>query len=48
VISIIIAAGHKVAAVAVMRPEEAMSANTEEQLSQICRIMQYRMAEKVE
>jgi bifunctional UDP-N-acetylglucosamine pyrophosphorylase/glucosamine-1-phosphate N-acetyltransferase len=48
VISIIIAAGHKVAAVAVMRPEEAMSANTEEQLSQICRIMQYRIAEKVE
>ena len=46
-ISIIIAAGHKVAAVAAMRPEEAISANTEAQLSEISRIMQCRMAENV-
>jgi len=46
-ISIIIAAGHKVSAVAAMRPEEAMSANTKEQLSEISRIMQCRVAENV-
>jgi bifunctional UDP-N-acetylglucosamine pyrophosphorylase/glucosamine-1-phosphate N-acetyltransferase len=46
-ISIIIAAGHKVAAVAAMRPEEAISVNTEAQLSEISRIMQCRMAENV-
>jgi len=44
-ISIIIAAGHKVAAVAAMRPEEAMSVNTEAQLGEINRIMQCRIAE---
>jgi bifunctional UDP-N-acetylglucosamine pyrophosphorylase/glucosamine-1-phosphate N-acetyltransferase len=46
-ISIIIAAGHKVAAVAAMRPEEAVSVNTEAQLRQINRIMQCRLAENV-
>lgn len=46
-ISIIIAAGHKVAALAAMRPEEAISVNTEAQLSEINRIMQCRMAENV-
>ncbi len=46
-ISIIIAAGHKVAAVAAMRPEEAMSVNTTAQLSEISRIMQCRTAENV-
>jgi len=45
-ISIIISAGHKVAAVAAMRPEEAMSANTEAELSEISRIMQRRMSRK--
>lgn len=44
-ISIIIAGGHKVAAVAALRPEEAMSANTNEQLGQINRIMQSRLLE---
>jgi bifunctional UDP-N-acetylglucosamine pyrophosphorylase/glucosamine-1-phosphate N-acetyltransferase len=42
-ISIIIAAGHKVAAVAALRPEEAISANTKQQLRQISRIMQNRL-----
>lgn len=46
-ISIIIAAGHKVAAVAALRPEEAISVNTEAQLSQISRIMRYRAAENI-
>ncbi len=46
-ISIIIAAGHKVTAVAAMRPEEAMSVNTTAQLSEISRIMQCRTAENV-
>ncbi len=46
-ISIIIAAGHKVAAIAAMRPEEAMSVNTTAQLSEISRIMQCRTAENV-
>ncbi len=44
-ISIIIAGGHKVAAVAALRPEEAMSANTNGQLGQINRIMQSRLLE---
>lgn len=42
-ISIIITAGRKVAAVAALRPEEAISANTMEQLRQIGRIMQDRL-----
>ncbi|MFZ0034725.1 MAG: NTP transferase domain-containing protein [Sedimentisphaerales bacterium] len=46
-ISIIIAAGHKVAAVAALRPEEAMSVNTKEHLDQINRIMQGRLLENV-
>jgi len=46
-ISIIIAAGHKVAAVAALRPEETASANTMEQLRQISRIMQNRLSENV-
>jgi len=46
-ISIIISAGHKVSAVAAMRPEEAMSANTKAQLSEISRIMQCRVAKNV-
>jgi bifunctional UDP-N-acetylglucosamine pyrophosphorylase/glucosamine-1-phosphate N-acetyltransferase len=46
-ISIIIAAGHKVAAVAAMRPEEAMGANTKAQLDEINRIMRCRTAENV-
>jgi bifunctional UDP-N-acetylglucosamine pyrophosphorylase/glucosamine-1-phosphate N-acetyltransferase len=46
-ISIIIAAGLKVAAVAALRPEEAMSANTMAQLRQINRIMQDRLSENV-
>jgi bifunctional UDP-N-acetylglucosamine pyrophosphorylase/glucosamine-1-phosphate N-acetyltransferase len=46
-ISIIIADGHKVAAVAALRPEEAMSVNTNEQLGQINRIMESRLSKKV-
>jgi bifunctional UDP-N-acetylglucosamine pyrophosphorylase/glucosamine-1-phosphate N-acetyltransferase len=46
-ISIIIATGHKVAAVAALRPEEAMSVNTNEQLGQINRIMQSRFSKNV-
>jgi bifunctional UDP-N-acetylglucosamine pyrophosphorylase/glucosamine-1-phosphate N-acetyltransferase len=46
-ISIIIAAGNKVSAVVAVRPEEAMSANTEAQLSEINKIMQRRIAENV-
>jgi len=46
-ISIIIAAGLKVAAVAALRPEEAMSANTMAQLRQINRIMQDRLSENI-
>jgi bifunctional UDP-N-acetylglucosamine pyrophosphorylase/glucosamine-1-phosphate N-acetyltransferase len=44
-ISIIISAGHKVVAVAALRPEEAMSANTDAQLKEIDSIMQRRAAE---
>lgn len=43
-VSIIIGAGHKVTAVTAVRPEEAMSANTEAQLSRIRKIMQCRTA----
>lgn len=46
-ISIIISAGHKVVAVAALRPEEAMSANTEAQLKEIDSIMQRRAAESM-
>lgn len=46
-ISIIIAGGHKVAAAAALRPEEAMSVNTNEQLQQINRIMESRLSKKV-
>lgn len=45
-ISIIIAGGHKVAAATVLRPEEAMSVNTNEQLQQINRIMENRLSKK--
>ena len=44
-ISIIIAAGRKVVAVAAMRPEETMSVNTEAQLQEIERVMQRRSVE---
>jgi bifunctional UDP-N-acetylglucosamine pyrophosphorylase/glucosamine-1-phosphate N-acetyltransferase len=47
-ISIIIAAGHEVAAVVALRSEEAMSANTRAQLRQISRIMQERLSDNVE
>jgi bifunctional UDP-N-acetylglucosamine pyrophosphorylase/glucosamine-1-phosphate N-acetyltransferase len=43
-ISIIIAGGHKVAAVAALRPEEAMSVNTNEQLGQVNRIIESRLS----
>jgi bifunctional UDP-N-acetylglucosamine pyrophosphorylase/glucosamine-1-phosphate N-acetyltransferase len=46
-ISIIIAAGHKVAAVAALRPEEAISANTMAQLRKISRIMKSRISEDI-
>ncbi len=46
-ISIIIAEGLKVAAIAALSPEEAMSVNTKEQLDQINRIMQDRLSENV-
>jgi len=44
-ISIIIAAGHKVVAVAALRPEETMSANTESQLKEIDIVMHRRSVE---
>lgn len=44
-ISIIIAAGHKVVAIAALRPEEAMSANTEAQLKEINEVMRRRSVE---
>jgi bifunctional N-acetylglucosamine-1-phosphate-uridyltransferase/glucosamine-1-phosphate-acetyltransferase GlmU-like protein len=44
VFSILIAAGYKVAAVTAVRPEEAMSINTPEQLSRARSIMQARLA----
>jgi bifunctional UDP-N-acetylglucosamine pyrophosphorylase / glucosamine-1-phosphate N-acetyltransferase len=43
-ISIIIAGGHKVAAIAALSPEEAMSVNTKGQLDQINRIMKDRLS----
>ena len=46
-ISIIIAGGHKVAAIAALSPEEAMSVNTNEQLQEINRIMESRLSKKV-
>ena len=42
-LSIIIAAGHKVVAVTAVQPEEAMSINNREQLSEIGKIMQHRI-----
>ncbi|MHC4658946.1 MAG: NTP transferase domain-containing protein [Planctomycetota bacterium] len=42
-LSIIIEAGHKVAAVTAVRPEEAMSVNTREQFSEMNEIMQRRI-----
>jgi bifunctional UDP-N-acetylglucosamine pyrophosphorylase/glucosamine-1-phosphate N-acetyltransferase len=42
-ISIIIASSQKVAAVAALRPEEAMSVNTNEQLKQVNKIMESRL-----
>jgi len=44
-ISIIMAGGHKVTAIAALQPEEAMSVNTTEQLSQVDRIMAGRHQE---
>ncbi len=41
-LGIVIAAGHKVAAVAAVRPEEAMGVNTKEQLAEMDRIMRER------
>jgi bifunctional UDP-N-acetylglucosamine pyrophosphorylase/glucosamine-1-phosphate N-acetyltransferase len=46
-ISIIIAGGHKVAAIAALRPEEAMSVNTNEQLQQVNGIMKSRLSKKI-
>ncbi|MFA5251384.1 MAG: NTP transferase domain-containing protein [Phycisphaerae bacterium] len=46
-ISIIIAGGHKVAAIAALSPEEAKSVNTNEQLQEISRIMESRLSKKV-
>jgi bifunctional UDP-N-acetylglucosamine pyrophosphorylase/glucosamine-1-phosphate N-acetyltransferase len=46
-ISIIIAGGHKVAAIAALSPEEAMSVNTKEQLDLINRIMKDRLSGNV-
>jgi bifunctional UDP-N-acetylglucosamine pyrophosphorylase/glucosamine-1-phosphate N-acetyltransferase len=46
-ISIIIADGHKVAAIPALRPEEAMSVNTNEQLQQVNRIMESRLSKKI-
>jgi bifunctional UDP-N-acetylglucosamine pyrophosphorylase/glucosamine-1-phosphate N-acetyltransferase len=43
-IAIIMEAGHKVSAVAAVQPEEAMSANTKEQLAELNRIMGERIA----
>jgi len=45
VLSIIIAAGYKVAAVTAVRPEEAMSVNTETQLDEVNNIMRQRIEE---
>lgn len=45
-ISIIIAAGHKVAAITAVRSEEAVSINTQEQLLKVSKIMQHRIRQK--
>jgi bifunctional UDP-N-acetylglucosamine pyrophosphorylase / glucosamine-1-phosphate N-acetyltransferase len=45
-ISIIIAGGHKVAAIAALQPEEAMSVNTMEQLQAVSRVMENRLSKK--
>ena len=44
-LSIIIAAGYKVAAVTAVRPEEAMSVNTKTQLDEVNNIMRQRIEE---
>ena len=46
-ISIIISAGHKVVAVPAMRAEEAMSINTEAQLSRVSEFIRSRMEEEI-
>jgi len=43
-LSLIIAAGHKVAAVTAVRPEEAMGVNNKQQLSEVSRIMHQRFS----
>lgn len=47
-LSIIIEAGHKVAAVTAVRPEEAMSVNSREQLSKVNETMQQRVQNSLE
>jgi bifunctional UDP-N-acetylglucosamine pyrophosphorylase/glucosamine-1-phosphate N-acetyltransferase len=46
-LSIIIATGHKVVAVTAVEPEEAMSINNREQLSEISKIMQHRIQRRL-
>jgi bifunctional UDP-N-acetylglucosamine pyrophosphorylase/glucosamine-1-phosphate N-acetyltransferase len=46
-LSIIIATGHKVVAVTVVQPEESMSINNREQLSEISKIMQRRIQRRL-
>jgi len=46
-LSIIIATGHKVAAITAVRPEEAMGVNSREQLSEASKIMQRRIQQKL-
>jgi bifunctional UDP-N-acetylglucosamine pyrophosphorylase/glucosamine-1-phosphate N-acetyltransferase len=46
-LSIILAAGHKVIAVTAVRPEEAMSINSRNQLSEIGKIMQRRIQQEL-
>ena len=43
-VAIVIEGGHKVSAVAAVQSEEAMSANTPEQLAELNRIMEQRIA----
>jgi bifunctional UDP-N-acetylglucosamine pyrophosphorylase/glucosamine-1-phosphate N-acetyltransferase len=45
-LSIIIAAGHKVASIKAVRPEETMSVNNREQLGQVNRIMEQRIEDQ--
>ena len=46
VLSVILGAGHKVVAFTALRPEEAVSVNTKEQLSEMEKIIQQRLAQK--